>query len=131
MSLETKLCKLDAIPAYIIKENIDEFLEIYRDIINASLQEGKFADEWKIAILRPLLKNRKLDHKESNYRPVSNLSFLSKVTGSAAIRDLVRFNNHNKTTSEHQSAYKEYHSCETLLVKLINDIHSVPHNSKF
>ena len=38
---------------------------------------------------------------------------------------LIQFNNHlklNTLNAEHQSAYKEGHSCETLLMKIQNDI---------
>ena len=50
------------------------------------------------------------------------MSFLSKITESAAIQQLVRTNKFNKMTPIHQSTYKEFHSCETLLIKLVNDI---------
>ena len=57
-----------------------------------------------------------------NYRPVSNLPFLSKLVKECV---LIQFNNHLKLNTlnvEHQSAYKEGHSCETLLMKIHNDI---------
>ena len=57
-----------------------------------------------------------------NYRPVSNLPFLSKLVEKCM---LIQFNNHlklNTLNAEHQCAYKEGHSCETLLMKIHNDI---------
>ena len=57
-----------------------------------------------------------------NYRPVSILPFLSKLVEKCV---LIQFNNHlklNNLNVEHQSAYKECHSCETLLMKIHNDI---------
>ena len=63
-----------------------------------------------------------LDLIEKNYRPVSNLSFVSKLTECAAIGQLVKYNDTNGTTPKHQSACTEKHSCETALIKLVNDI---------
>ena len=57
-----------------------------------------------------------------NYRPVSNLSFLSKILEKCA---LLQFNNHctvNNLLPDYQSAYREHFSYETALVKLMDDI---------
>ena len=48
-------------------------------IVNISLQEGIFTDTWKVAIVHLLLKKAGLDLVAANYRPVSNLPFLSIV----------------------------------------------------
>ena len=76
----------------------------------------------KTAIIRPLLKKPGLELMTKNYRPVRNLSFLSKLLEKCV---LVRFNNHckeNDLIPSHQSAYREHHSCETALVRLTNDL---------
>ena len=57
-----------------------------------------------------------------SYRPVTNLPFLSKLVERCV---LIQFNNHLKLNTlnvEHQSTYKEGHGCETLLMKIHNDI---------
>ena len=120
--MKIKSCELDILPTYFIKENVDNFTGILERIVNKSLTEGVFADSWKTAILRSLLKTSNLEHIDSNYRPLSNLSFISKLVEFATIQQLIDMNNFNKTTPEHQSAYKENHSCETLLLKFVNDL---------
>ncbi|CAG2229999.1 unnamed protein product [Mytilus edulis] len=58
----------------------------------------------------------------SNYRPVSNLSFLSKLIEKCA---LYRLNEHVKDHDLlpiNQSAYRQFHSCESALLRLVNDI---------
>ena len=75
--------------------------------MNTSLQSGYFASEWKTAILRPLLKKPNLELEDKNYRPVSNLPFISKITESAAMDVLVWHNDYNGTTPDHQSAYRK------------------------
>ena len=120
--LQMKSCELDVIPTYILKNNIEEFLPIVTKIVNLSLAEGKFDQSWKMAILRPLLKKKGLDLIDSNYYPVSKLSFISKIVESVAMR---QFNHHceiNKIAPQHQSAYCEHHSCETALTKVMDEI---------
>ena len=49
-------------------------------LFNRSLVTGCFPSEFKQAIVRPRLKKSGLDASDlNNYRPVSNLSFLSKL----------------------------------------------------
>ena len=84
--LQMKSCELNIIPTCILINNIEEFLPTVMKILNLSLAEGKFYQSWKMAILRPLLKNKGLDLIDSNYHPVSNLSFISKIVESVAMR---------------------------------------------
>ena len=51
------------------------------DIVNLSLKNGIFPTEFKKAIVCPLIKKSTLDKNIlKNNRPVSNLSFISKIT---------------------------------------------------
>ena len=98
-------------------------MDILTEIIKKSFDQNYFSDKWKTAILRPLLKKKSdLELKESNYRPVSNLSFISKLVEHAALDHFNYHQEYNQITPTHQSAYKEHHSCETLLLKLTNNI---------
>ena len=56
------------------KETIPDTITM---IVNQSLTTGEFLDDWKMAIVRPLIKGPNLDTKLNNYRPISNMSFLS------------------------------------------------------
>ena len=121
-SMATKSCELDPLPTNILKAGIDIILPVVTKIVNVSLKTGEFADIWKTAIIRPLLKKINLDLIPSNYRPVSNLSFLSKVVEKAA---LLRFTSHceeHRLMPDYQSAYRTNYSCETAVTKLTNDL---------
>ena len=43
----TKSCILDPVPASLLKEHLDDFIPTLADIINDSLQHGKFPDKLK------------------------------------------------------------------------------------
>ena len=77
---------------------------------------------WKMSIIKPLLKKHGLKLVTSSYRPVSNLPFLSKLLEKCLMD---RFNEHcgtNNLLTDYQSTYRKWHSCETSLLKLVNDI---------
>ena len=90
-SMPSKCCELDVIPAIILKQIIPSVIIPITKFINESLEKGVFADKRKTAIIKPLLKKVGLELICKNYRPVSNLSFLSKVLEKCA---LLQFNNH-------------------------------------
>ena len=91
-------------------------------IVNLSLRLGDLPDKLKMAIIRPLLKKLGLETELKNYRPVSNLSFLSKLIEKIVADQFVEHLTKNRLMDPLQSAYKRYHSTETALVKVQNDI---------
>ena len=81
-----------------------------------------FADSWKVAIIRPLLKKAGLDLIASNYRPVSNLAFLSKLIEKAVLEQFMEYCNAHVLLPDYQLAYKANYSCETSVTHVFNDI---------
>jgi len=80
LSSPMKSCTLDPIPTFLLKESVDMLLPYLTAMINASLHKGRLPASQKHAILTPLLKKSYLDASDlKNYRPVSNLAFMSKV----------------------------------------------------
>ena len=57
-----------------------------------------------------------------NYRPVSNLSFLSKILEKVVASRLTSHINNSHTSNDYQSAYRKFHSTKTALLKIHNDI---------
>ena len=80
-----------------------------------------FSEDCKTAILRPLLKKSGLDLINSNYRPVSNLSFIYKLVKQAVMNQFDTHCKLNGITPTYQLAYKQFHSCETAMIKIVND----------
>ena len=77
--LKSKSCELDPIPTTILKVMLPKILPLITKIVNKSLGDSAFCREWKTTVVRPLLKKVGLELIFSNYRPVSNLTFISKV----------------------------------------------------
>ena len=78
--------------------------------------------------MRPLLKKTGLDPNEyKNYRPVSNLIFISKLIEKAVSLQLEHYLSQNNLLDIYRSGYRMYHSTETALLKITNDI---PMNQK-
>ena len=77
----------------------------------------------KKALVMPLLKKLILDKEIfKNYRPVSNLSFVSKVIEKSGLKQLTGHMDINKLHTPSQSAYRPLHSTETALLKIQNDV---------
>ena len=73
----------------------------------------------KRALVTPLLKKILLDFLLfKNYRPVSNLTFVSKVTEKVVDSRTAEHTKTNKCDELFQSAYKKGHSTETALLKV-------------
>ena len=120
--MQPKTCSLNIIPTSKFEEILDGCLPALVHLVNRSLDTGDFCEDWKEALVKPLIKKKSLGPQNSNYRPVSNLSFISKILEKVT---LDQFNQHcqeHNLVPEYQSAYRKLHSCETSLVKLVNDI---------
>ena len=106
----------------LLKGILPSVIEPITKIVNTSLQQGIFSKHWKVAIIRQLLKKIGLELTTSNYRLVSNLTFLSKVFEKAALNQLVAHFDNNNLMLDYQSAYRANRSCETVILKLVNDL---------
>ena len=114
---------VDTLPTSTLVDNLELLLPFITYLINCSLNEGIFPSLFKNACVRPLLKKSSLDCEVlKNYRPVSNLPFLSKVLERVVADQFQGYMNDNALYSTFQSAYRAFHSCETALVKVQSDI---------
>ena len=87
------------------------------------METSTFHQNFKEAHVRPLLKKTSLPKNElKNYRPVSNLSFVSKILEKIVANRLQAHIKNNHLSNPLQSAYRKHHSTESALLKVHNDI---------
>ena len=109
-------------PTHIFKQIAPSITGLITKIVNLSLEEGEFCGTWKTAVFHPLLKKIGLELIHQNYRPVSNLPFLSKVIERCMLLQLSHHCNEYHLQPDYQSAYRENHSCEMAILGISNDI---------
>ena len=112
----------DVLPAKILKQVIDTLLPHLCDLINKSLLTGS-VEGIKESIVVPLLKKAGVDPEIlKNYRPVADLEFLSKLSERVVAEQLDQHMNINNLHCKFEHGYKPYHSTETLLLRIVNDV---------
>ena len=121
-AMPTKSWELNYMGTDKIKAVLHTCIPSITKIDNLSLDKGAFSNQWKTAIVKPLIKVNKKGTTHSNYRPVSNLSFISKVVERCTLQQLTQHCDNHTLLPHFQSAYQKHHGCETSLLKLTNDI---------
>ena len=116
-----KSCVLDPMPSTLVSR-CDVLLPVLTRLINMSLKSGQFPVAWKEALVLPLLKKPGLDILFKNFRPVSNLPFVSKLTESAVYNQTHSHICMNNLYPANQSSYRKNYSTETALLRVKNDI---------
>ena len=123
LSANSKSCALDPIPTVLLKSCLDVLLPVLCSMVNKSFDTTSMPESMKTALVTPLLKKPSLDEENrKNYRPVSNLSYVSKLVERVAVK---RINEHMTSHGLHepvQSAYRKHHSVETALLKIYDDV---------
>jgi hypothetical protein len=93
-------------------------------LFNASMSGEYFPASQKIASITPILKKPSLDPLDlGNYRPISNLTFLSKLLERAAYEQIVGYMECHHLLPPLQSAYQKHRSTETATIKVMSDIY--------
>ena len=113
---------IDPLPANLMSDALDVLLPHLRDLVNSSLATGSI-DGVKFSHVKPLLKNFYVEFSDFlSFRPISNLSFISKLIERVVARRLNEHMTNNNLHVDTQHGYKSNHSTETLLVKFLSDI---------
>ena len=118
-----KQCDIHPVLTWLVKKFVDQLGPTITAMIGLSFMQGYFPASQKHAIVRPHLKKPSLDPLDiKSYQPILNISFISKLTERLVVE---RFNNH--ASAHHllpakQSVYRQYHSTETAITIVHNDI---------
>ena len=122
-SVVPKTCSLDPIPSWLLKNLRATFAPVICHLVNVSLSSGTLPSSEKRAIITPVLKKNGVDKNIlSNYRPISGLSFLSKLIERIVCKRLTAHLDYFSLLPPFQSAYRKHFSTETALAKFLNDL---------
>ena len=115
--------ELDPLPAKLFYECLNVLIYYITKIYKNLLARGTFPSRFKDTLVIPLLKKPSLDCNNSkDYRPVSNILFISKVLEQIVYFQFLNHITANKLIDQFQSAYKPGHSIETALIRVVNDM---------
>ena len=121
-SAANKQCELDPVPTWLVKKYADELAPFITHLFNASLTTGQFPSSQKCAVVTPILKKPTLDPNDLlNYRPISNLTFLSKLLERTVHEQLMSYISENNLLPDEQSAYRIHRSTETAVLRVLSD----------
>ena len=130
-SAACKFCELDPAPTWIIKKYANELSPFIVKLFNTSLTSGVFPTSQKCASVTPALKKVTLDPFDlGNYRPISNLKFVSKLLEHAAHEQIVGYASENQLLPDTQSAYQKPRSTETAILKVLSDVYEAADSDK-
>ena len=114
---------LDPIPTSLTKECLSDLLPLITRIVNSSLCSGVVPPQFKQAVVTPVLKKPGLVPNDlKNFRPVSNLPFISKILEKVVLTQLQKHLSENDLLEIRQSAFRNNHSTETALLSVVDGL---------
>ena len=117
-------CENDPFPISDIKdaENMHLINSVFLTIINMSIAQAVFPQSEKLACIKPTYKGKGDQNDLSSYRPISNLSYLSKLIETTIEKQLWAHFKDINVIPGNQSTYRENHSTETTVCSIMNDM---------
>ena len=105
------------------KKCIDYYIDPLTHIINNSIQEGVFLSALKFARVVPLLKSAD-SNQITNFRPISVLTFFSKIFEGVMYNHLVHFLDSNGRLYQYQIGFRQGHSTQQAIITVVEKITS-------
>ena len=109
---------MDPILTQLLKRHVQEVAPYITAVINLSTSIAEVSPNLKEAQLKPLLKKIDLEPVFTNYCPVSNLSYLSKLIERTVCNQIITYTESTDKLEKLQSAYHTNYSTETALLKV-------------
>ena len=111
----------DNISNILLKDIVASIVDVLCVIFNKSLELGEFPSTMKLAEVVPLYKGKE-HYLETNYRPISLLTTISKVLEKIVYQRIYSFLQNTGQLYENQYGFREAHSCEHAIGKVVDGI---------
>ena len=118
-SLKNASAGWDEIPTLVAKKCVYSWLKPLTYLINRSFTEGVFPEELKLARVVPILKAGD-PSQIANYRPISVLTFFSKVFKKIMYNCILKFMDENHVFYEHQYGFRQIYSTQQAIITLVD-----------
>jgi len=120
--LPDKSSSADPVPTSVLKQIANIIAPFIAELFNCSLRKGLFPAQLKEVFITPVLKKSGLDATNaSSYRPISNLSVLSKLLERLVARQVMEYLS-LADLPPLQSGSRQAHSTETAVLPVLSDI---------
>ena len=111
----------DNISNILLKEIINPLAHVLVEVFNKSMTTGEFPNIMKLAEVVPLYKNKE-HYLESNYRPISLLTTISKILEKIMYRRVYSFLQDTGQIYSSQYGFRANHSCEHVVGQAVSSI---------
>ena len=119
--MPSKSCELDILNISTLKKVTDMYFNNHQSH-QSIIGQGRILCKLENCCCKTFNQIKTKRYIKSNYQPVSNLIFISKIAEKCPLEQFNKHCDDYDLLPEYQSAYRKYYSCETGLLKLINDI---------
>ena len=120
-SLKNSSSGYDEFPPFVGKACVEAYIKPLTHLINVSLKSGVFPSELKLAKVVPIFKAGDTS-AINNYRPISVLSFFSKVYEKIVYNHVLDFVDDNNVLYDYQYGFRHSHSTQQAIITLIDRI---------
>ena len=120
-SLKNSSAGHDEFPTFVGKLCVDSYIEPLTFLINSSLRTGVFPSELKLARVVPIFKAGE-SSALTNYRPISVLTFFTKVFEKIVYNKLFNFISDNNILYDHQYGFRKGRSTQQAIITLVDRI---------
>ena len=117
-----KSCGLDWICGYSLKLVAKDLVREITILINLSIKSGTFYSKWKKTKVLPGYKNKGTRYEAKYYRPISNLSEVSKLPEKAVYKQVYTYFLENNLIHPDHHGFLAHHSTATALQQIDLDI---------
>ena len=104
--------------------------QVLVEVFNKSMTQGEFPTIMKLAEVVPLYKGKE-HYLETNYRPISLLTTISKILEKIIYKRVYSFLQNSGQLYENQYGFRANHSCEHAIGQVVGTIVKVLENKQY